>query len=66
MIFSSKRSKSLLSAGVLAAAALTFGASQFAIGSDHADTFEAVRKPGDRFDGPAYFPSPNAITSCSL
>lgn len=59
MIFSSKRSKSLLGAGVLAAAALTFGASQFAIGSDHADTVENVRRKGADLTDLHIFPSPN-------
>lgn len=63
MNFSSKRRKNLLGAGVLAAAALTFGVSQFAIGSDHGDTFENVRKPGTDLSDLHIFPGadPNNV-----
>ncbi len=63
MNFSSKRRKNLLGAGVLAAAALTFGVSQFAIGSDHGDTVEVVQKPGTDLTDLHIFPGadPNNV-----
>lgn len=63
MIFSNKRSKTLLGAGFLAAAALTFGATQFAIGSDHGDTVENVQRPGADLSDLHIFPGadPNNV-----
>ena len=47
MTLLNKRSATLLGAGVLAVAALSFGATRFAVGSDHAGTVEtAQQRPG--------------------
>ena len=68
MIFSSKRSKLLLGAG-LVAAAMTFGASRFAVGSDHADTVENVSRPGTDLTDLHIFPGAdpnNVVLSMSV
>ena len=58
MIFSTKRGKMLCGAGVLAVAALAFGTTRFAIGSDHAGTVvTAQTRPGTDLSDLHIFPA---------
>lgn len=64
MIFSTKRSKMLCGAGALAVAALAFGTTRFAIGSDHAGTVvTAQTRPGTDLSDLHIFPgtSPDSV-----
>ena len=61
MIFSTKRSKMLCGAGALAVAALAFGTTRFAIGSDHAGTVvTAQTRPGTDLSDLHIFPGTSA------